>query len=189
MRLPDWRGRTVVCIASGPSLTAEDCAAVRESGHPTIVTNTTFRLCPWADALYGFDPAWWNLYIAEVRATFAGRLFTQYLHPRRGVECARLSPKFWSFGNSGACAGALAIAAGSRRIVLLAYDCGFTAGRSHHHGDHPPELRNCDTLPRWPGQFARLAGWSARRGAVIVNASRVSALDCFPRLPLEQALS
>ena len=73
MKLPDWRGRTVVCIASGPSLTAEDCELVRESGCPVIVTNTTFRLCPWADMLYAFDRPWWNHY-KLIGCYFTGRL-------------------------------------------------------------------------------------------------------------------
>lgn len=189
MRLIDWRGRTAVCIASGPSLTLADCELVRASGHPTIVTNTTFRLCPWADALYAFDRQWWNLYIEEVRQVFAGRKFCQSVHRiRRDIECARADPRFWPFGNSGACAVSLAVACGAQRIVLLGYDCGMAGGQSHHHGDHPPALRNCDTMPKWPAQFERLAGYAARRDAAVVNASRASALTCFPRAPLEQAL-
>ncbi len=187
MRLLDWRGRTAVCIASGPSLTAEDCELVRASGHPTIVTNTTFRKCPWATVLYGFDPPWWHRYIAEVRQVFHGRKFCQSSHRiRRDIECARSLPLFRSFGNSGACAVSLAVAAGSPRVVMLGYDCS-TANGSHHHGDHPPGIRNCDTLPKWPAQFDRLAGWAGRR-AVVVNASRESALTCFPRVRLIEAL-
>ncbi len=53
--LPDWRGRTVACFASGPSLTIEDCVSARDAGCPTIVSNTTYRLTPWADALYAHD--------------------------------------------------------------------------------------------------------------------------------------
>src|SRR5262245_15095240 len=71
-----WAGKTVVCIASGPSLIAEDCAKVKASGHPTIVTNTTFRMCPWAHVLFGFDSKWWLEYIAEVERTFHGALLT-----------------------------------------------------------------------------------------------------------------
>ncbi len=187
MTLPDWRWRTVVCIASGPSLTSGDCDLVR--GFPTVVTNTTFRLCPWADALYGFDRQWWNLYIEEVRKTFAGRLFCQSTHViRKDIECARNHRWFRSFGNSGACAVSLAIAAGSKRVVLVGYDCGLTCGRSHHHGDHPAPLRNCDTIDRWAVQFGQLADWAQRRGAMVFNASRETALTCFPRERLEHVL-
>lgn len=189
MKLPDWRGSTVVCIASGPSLTAEDCELVRASGHTTIVTNTTFRACPWAHGLYAFDSKWWRLYIEEIRSTFAGILFTQSLSARKGVICVAAEPRFRNFGNSGACAISLAIVAGATRVVMLGYDCGLTGGRSHHHGDHPTELNNCGSIGRWPIQFARLARYAQSRRAVVLNASRETALTCFPRVALEQALS
>jgi hypothetical protein len=185
MSLPDWSGQTVVCIASGPSLTPEDCATVKASGLPTVVTNTTFRLCPWADALYSFDNKWWKVHIQEVRQKFRGHLFTQRQPPYKGVTCASVYSGFRSFSNSGASAIALAIAAGSRRVVMLGYDCQLTGGKTHHHGDHPDGFINCLSLPKWPMQFARLAAWAEKRGAVVLNASRVSALTCFPRVDLD----
>ena len=184
--LPDWKGRTVVCIASGPSLTPEDCAVARAAGIPTVVTNTTFRTCPWADALYWFDVDWWREYGPEVRESFAGTVYTQSLSPRKGVQCVLANQKFRSFGNSGACAVALAIAAGASKVVMLGFDCSMERG-SHHHGDHPSRLRNCDTIARWPRQFSRLAAWAEKR-AVVVNASRMTALECFSRAPLADAL-
>lgn len=186
---PDWRGRTVACLASGPSLMVEDCVAAREAGCVTIVTNTTFRLCPWADALFAFDSQWWKAHISEVRRSFGGRLFTQSLsYLYREVETTAILRGWRSFGNSGANAVALAIVCGAPRVILLGYDCALTGGRSHHHGDHPTGMRNCDTLPRWPAQFARLATFAAKRGVEVVNASRASALECFPRATLAEAL-
>lgn len=188
--LPAWSGRTVASIASGPSLTAEDCATVRAARVPTIVTNTTFRDCLWADALFGFDYAWWRVHLEEVCASgFRGRLFCQSSQwPRRALEWPGIHPAYRSFGNSGACAIALAIAAGARRIVLLGYDAQASGGRSHHHGDHPEPLRNCDTMPKWQLQFTRLARWAEARGAAVLNASRETALQQFPRLALADAL-
>ena len=127
--------------------------------------------------------------MTEVRRSFAGRLFTQspsYLY--REVESTAIYRGWRSFGNSGANAVSLAINAGARRVLMLGYDCALTGGRSHHHGDHPPTLRNCDTLPKWPAQFQRLAGWASKRGAVVLNASRESALTCFPRVTLAEVL-
>lgn len=186
--LPDWRGRLVVAIASGPSLTAEDCATARAAGVPVIVTNTTFRTCPWADALFAFDPMWWRRYLPEIRETFRGRLYTQSLSVMRGVTCTRAAATWRPWPNSGACAIALAIAAGAARVVMLGYDCGKTGGRLHHHEDHPAPLGNCDSMPKWPAQFARLAEYAAKRGVPVVNASRATALDCFPRADLHVAL-
>jgi len=187
---PDWRfAEAVVCIASGPSLTAADCERVRSMCLPTIVTNTTFRVCPWADALFGFDYAWWRIHLEEVRATFAGRLFCQSARcPRRGVEWPGAFQHYRSFGNSGACAVALAIAARARRVVLLGYDGRAVDGRTHHHGAHPAPLRDCDTMPKWGLQFDRLARWAQARGVEILNATPGSSFAQFPATSLEQAL-
>jgi hypothetical protein len=94
-----------------------------------------------------------------------------------------------SFGNSGANAVSLAVVLGAWRVVLLGYDCQLTGGRSHHHGDHPAPFSNCDKLPQWPEQFARLSRWASARGIPVANATRESALTCFDRLPLDVALS
>ena len=176
-----------VCLASGPSLTAEDCELVRHSGHPTIVTNTTFRLCPWADVLFGFDIAWWRLYLEEVRRVFRGRLICgSRLAPKYGLEGVALG----IYRNSGACAGAVALREGATRVVLLGYDADLGPdGETHHHGDHPPELRNADSMGEWPRQFEALAKDAKRRGTEIVNASRRTSLSVFPRAALEDALA
>jgi len=190
--LPDWRAKTVACLASGPSLGADgyaDCTRVRASGIPAIVTNTTFRNCPWADALYAYDAAWWRKYLPEIRAIFRGRLFTQSTSRIAGVECVKLHALgFRDFGNSGACAVSLAISAGAARVLMLGYDCQNTGGRSHHHGDHPKGLGNCGSMPRWPAQFGRLARYAKERGVEVINVSRETALTCFPRHSLEEAL-
>ena len=51
MKLPDWSGKTAIVIASGPSLTDEQCNAARATGFDTIVVNATFRRAPWANIL------------------------------------------------------------------------------------------------------------------------------------------
>ena len=176
-----------VCVASGPSLTAEDCELVRQSGHPTIVTNTTFRDCPWADVLFGFDIAWWRLYLDEVRQGFGGRLICgSRLGPKYGLESVHLA----AYRNSGACAASIALREGAARVVLLGFDAGLgPKGETHYHGDHPAELRNADSMGEWPRQFALLAKDAKRRGAEIVNASRRTRLSMFPRVALEDALA
>jgi len=187
-----WLGRTVVCIASGPSLTEEDAATVRAAGHPTIVTNTTFRLCPWADALVAFDCRWWQVHSREVRETFAGRTLTfcpKGAATRWGVETA-LHREDWiqSFGNSGTAAVSLAVVTGASKVVMLGFDCQKTGGRTHWHGDHPRSLGNAVSMPSWPKLFGKLAAWAEARRVPVVNASRETALTCFPRVTLEDAL-
>ena len=185
--LPDWRNRTVACLASGPSLTVEDCVRARDAGWATVVTNTTYRLCPWADALFAHDGQWWKAHITDVRRCFLGRLFSPSLHMAyRGVESVAVDMRWRNFHNSGANAISVAILCGASRVVLLGYDCALTGGRSHHHGDHPAGLRNCDTLAKWPAQFAKVAAYADRHHAIVLNASRASALTCFARVDLEK---
>jgi hypothetical protein len=183
--LPDWSSKTVICIASGPSLTPDDCEIVRASGHPAIVTNTTFKTCPWAHALFGWDEEWWAEYIGQVRAVFTGRLFSKAARTRPfGVEWLGNEPRFVPFSISGACAISLAICAGAARVVALGYDSQRTDGKSHHHGDHPNGLGNCESMPSWPLIFERLAVYASSMRVPVLNASRETVLTCFERRPL-----
>lgn len=179
----------MVCIASGPSLTLEDCNTVGMAGLPVIVTNTTFRWCLWANALYAFDAKWWRIYQAEVDAAFHGRRFAGSPHAAKyGAEVTAGLPWFRQFRNSGACSISLAIAGGAGKIVLVGYDAGFIDGRKHWHGDHPTELANADSIADWPRQFEMVAKDAAQQGIKIINASRHTRLTCFPRAELEAVL-
>lgn len=182
------RWREVVCIASGPSLAAEDCEAVqrwratsRERG--VIVTNNTFQMCPWADVLYGLDKGWWSKYLREVRRIFAGERVSPHAIPGVQQEKAWLGREPT---NSGTAAIAQAAWWGARRVILLGYDCQHTGGRRHWHGDHPEGLRNADGVALWPDEFAAILPRIA--GVEVINASRETALELFPRISLEKAL-
>lgn len=184
-----WSGRSVVCIASGPSLTVEDCDRVRQSGHPVIVTNTTFRIAPWADVLFGMDAAWWAAHYKEVDSVFKGaRLTTAHNATRYGATTLYGQPWFRGFGNSGTCAVSLAVSCGASRVLMLGFDAQKTGGRVHWHGDHPPALSNGRSMKTWPGKFAQLAAFARRRECRIVNVSRETSLTCFDRADLESAL-
>lgn len=129
------------------------------------------------------DRAWWRRHHDEVAAAFDGECITgsercpgaRTVHFERG-------------GNSGI--GALSLAAhwGAERIILLGYDCQYGAdGRRHWHGNHPRGLGNAVSLPKWPQQFEAAAG--RLRHLEILNASRATALRCWPRRTLEDALA
>lgn len=183
---PDWRGRTVVCIASGPSLTREDCEAVRSL--PCIVTNTSFRLAPWADVVFGFDAKWWAEYHEEVASICTGRRMSMSRTARWGVESLYGVPWFTNFHNSGACAIGLAMAGGAARVVLIGFDCQRTGGRTHWHGDHPPSMSNAASIRKWPAVFGVVAKRARAQGVPVINASRATALTCFERIDLQAAL-
>ena len=183
-----WPGRTVVCIASGPSLTAADCELVRASGHPAIVTNTTFRLCPWADVLMGFDGSWWSHHIAEVNESFNGRRLTCSTS-RVGVESLASRSKFNMYGNSGAAAVSLAVYGRPSKVVMIGFDAKAAPdGSRHWHARHPAPLSDAKSMPKWGRKFEMLAAHAKRQGCNVVNASRDTALKCFPRGALEDEL-
>lgn len=185
---PDWSGRTVVCIASGPSLTEEDCETVRASGHPTLVTNTTFRLCPWADVLFGFDSVWWRKHPEAME--FKGRKISASSIARNlGIESVFSSPWFRAHGNSGACVISLALAGRAAKVVLIGFDCSISPdGRAHWHGDHPEGLSNCHSIKAWPKRFEQVAKDAKKANVPVLNASRRTALNCFERVDLQSAL-
>jgi len=185
-----WLGSTVVVMASGPSLNAEDVDVVKqwresEINRYVIVTNTTFQIAPWADALFFHDLKWWKKYKDEVRRVFSGRMVTVAPVNLHGVDWMR---NWDGYGNSGAAAIALAVLAGASKVVLLGLDCQYTSGRRHWHGDHPPGLGNAKSLKKWPASFARLSNHCRRMGVDVVNCSRQTALDCFDRQPLESVI-
>lgn len=185
-----WKGRTVACIASGPSLTEEDCEIVRAANVPTIVTNTTWKLAPWADVLFAFDSKWWAQYHAEVVAWFNGSLLTCAPGRRfEGVESMHALSWYRHFNNSGAGAMSLAITAGASQIVMLGYDCQKTGGKTHWHGDHPAALGNARSMDRWPLHFKNVARFAKERGVAVVNCSRQTALKAFPRGDLCEVLN
>lgn len=192
-----WQGRTVACIASGPSLTPEDCEAVRAAGLPTIVTNTTFRLCPWADVLMGFDSAWWREYGRgkpsdggpSVEDVFTGdRLTCSMIGNTLGIPTLYQQNWVRGYGNSGTAAISLAVVCGAVKVVLLGYDCQKTGGLTHWHGAHPKPLGNAKSMPAWPRKFAQVAAFAASKKVPVINCSRETALKCFPRSELLEEL-
>jgi hypothetical protein len=199
----DATWRTVVIAASGPSLTVEQCAiatAAQQTGRcRIIVINSTWRLLPGADALYAADGRWWDTYIRDVRAGFAGELWTQdepaapkhglnYIRSVRGAGLPVETDRICRGSNSGYQAMSLAYRFGARKIVLIGYDMQRTGGRSHHHGDHPRPLINGNPSS-FVEHFPPLAKALAGADVAVVNASLATALACFSRGDLAAALA
>lgn len=209
-KLP-WLGSTIVCIASGPSLTKEDCELVRSwrAADPidrrAIVVNTSYKLAPWADVLYAADREWWQSYAARVKHEFHGQLWSQIpvgdtndavtkfdLQHVRLERYAGLNPKVGfvnSGNNSGYQAIGLAYQAGAERIVLLGYDMSADAGRTHWHGEHGWwNAKVARDYGAWAREFKRLYADLCAVNVQLVNASRRTALQSVPQVSLEEAL-
>ena len=200
-------------LASGPSLTADDCAAVRawrvedQARRRVMAINTTFRSALWADYLYAADREWWRHYAAEVLATFRGECWTQdqpsardyglryiYARPRAGLcrEPWVIHHGGYGVGNSGFQALNLAYHLGARRMILLGYDMRGAPrdGRMHHHPDHPKRVdKGAMPFAAWRANMPSIADPLRAEGIDVVNCSPISALTCFRRASLADALA
>lgn len=180
-----WAGKTVAILASGPSMSQAVADKVRADRLPAIVVNTTFRLAPWADLLYGADASWWKNTAGALQ--FAGLKFS--CEPVLGILNLRNAGKtgysddatcIHTYGNSGAQAIQIAAKGGAARILLH----GFDMRGSHWHGEHPKPLRSTSagTLDGWVKSMETLAAELAQRSVQVVNCTPGSALKCFPTI-------
>lgn len=127
------------------------------------------------------DKDWWDHYGNEVVKDFCGARYSN-----NPVTQAQHLTNFEHFGNSGAACINLAIKGGAERVILLGYDCQVTNGLRHWHGDHPKGLGNAGMIHKWHKKFAEIA---ERYPDIVVNATRETALTCFKRIQLEDALA
>lgn len=195
----------VACIASGPSATPAAAARLRGRCRVMCVSNA-YELAPWADWMFAADRAWWDQY-GSGTAAFAGERWSMGVPAR---------PKPWQAGlklvprgaggvpaeanNSGLMALHLASLLGAKRVLLVGYDlceptpeqlaaAGLDPSRSaHFFGDHPPALRRFNRYPKFVAAFDQAAPAIAAAGVAVVNCSPITALSCFPKAPLEEAL-
>lgn len=148
--------------------------------------------------LYACDGDWWGHYIKEVREKFSGELWTQDEDAAPAHRLNRVSGdgreglgRNWviHFGsNSGYQLINLVYHFGARKIILLGFDMQRTDGKSHHHGDHPGKLNRSLPFHTWKKKFNRLAQDLREQSVEVINATRETALDCFPKMSLEEAL-
>jgi uncharacterized Rossmann fold enzyme len=173
-----WRGKTVVVLGSGPSLTTDDIA---KTAHlPTIAVNSTWKIARHCEVIYAGDEAWWRCYGSEIdipadRYTLKPQTAATYGIKSHENKCG-------NGYNSGLMAIKLALHEGAERVLLLGFDCSIENG-THHHGDHEktinPDKRRC---LMWRNQFDQI---DPER---IINCSRHTEITRFKRMPLELAL-
>jgi hypothetical protein len=175
------------CIASGPSLTAEDCAVVAKSGKKICAVNNSWQMFLRCDYIYAGDYKWWVAYHNKITieaerwssAISANRMYGVKYHPVTGAAY-----------NSGMRAIQFGAFIGYKTIALLGYDCSLKNGL-HWHGAHTgPRLRNPTELKmkKWHSQFASIKPQLKKQGVVIYNCSRYTELGCFEKKSLEEVL-
>lgn len=199
---PLFKGETIFCLASGPSLTAEVCLRVR--GRRSIAVNSSSVLAPWASVLFFTDSSWYEQR-RDLVANWAGLVISMSRTAKRempdkvkrveGQGDPAALPGFsrerhviQQGRSSGHTAVSLAIALGAARVVLLGYDMRFVEGREHCHGEYkgPRDVAiyERDFIPGF-------AGWNEAARAVgvdVVNATRDSALKEFPSVSLDEVM-
>ncbi|MBX3579913.1 MAG: hypothetical protein KF723_22145 [Rhizobiaceae bacterium] len=195
-----FRGETVFCLASGPSLTRD--VVGRIEGRAAIVVNASASIAPWAAVWYFTDS---NIYVErqEMAADWAGLVVTMSRRAKREMpdKVRRVQgawmPDFPSPGSSpirqgrssGHTAISLAVAMGAARVVLLGYDMRVVDGREHHHADYDGRTR--DTMVYQNEFLPAFAGWNTAaldRGVTVLNATPGSALTEFPMVDLDEVL-
>jgi hypothetical protein len=189
----------IAVVATGPSLTKAQCDAVTDAGLPVMAVSDAYRLLPQANYLYSCDPGWWDKHWPAVKLLPAEK-YTQSDEAAAKYEpLRRISgdhrPGFSTkanlihFGNnSGFQAMNLAYLMGYRRMLLLGFDMGpGLKGETHFFGDHPPGLNRASNHQSFITEFRKID--CKKLGLTVVNASPRSYLDCFEKLPLEQALA
>lgn len=199
-----WIGKAAIVIATGPSLTHEQCEVARRLREAdvarVIAVNDALYMAPFADVHYFPDRKWWQDFGHRDRPEF--RAFKgqrcSMLMPSGGVESNHESGAVyllrigkadgWSWRphtlntgvNSGHQAINLAALSGGNPVIALGLD-----GRGQHFfGNHPDN----SVVPHAEMRQNLTAGAAelAERGIRVINCSPGSAIDCFERGTIEE---
>jgi len=186
--LADWW----LIAATGPSLKRDDVEIFRHRG-PAVAVNCAVFYAPWANYLFAADSVWWRHYAPKVK-WYKGKRVSR-THKAPGVETWRGDwPR--TGGNSGHMAIQYAVDQGAKNIALLGFDQTKTQGKAHCHADHPKfkadgqrtNMANAGGIGAWPRLMARTATDLHAMGVTVINLSRQTALECFPRMTIDQFL-
>jgi hypothetical protein len=197
-----WLGETCVILGGGPSLNQQDVDYVR--GKAKVIAIKEAGACslpgfpplaPWADALFACDGKYWAY--EKGAPDFKGLKYA--LEPQTtawpGVQVLRntghdgleLDPSGLRTGhNSGYQALGLAFHLGVKKIILLGFDMWAGPDRANWFGPHPGHVAS--PYPIFLMRFASIAEPLKAAGVEVLNASRFTVLQAFPRVTLQDVL-
>lgn len=168
-----------------------------------LAINDAYRVLPFAEIVYACDAKWWDHH--EGCPDFHGEKWSSHdegsnkkletaerwgLHLIRGRDQQgfSLDPSIIHYGsNSGYQAINLAILMGVKKIILVGFDMQIVNGMRHFFGDHPLPMSNSARFETVVDFFNR-AVKSIPNDVEILNCTPASALDCFRKVTLEEAL-
>ena len=203
-----WPAATVVLLATGPSLSADQVARVRAAkdrdpaGVRVIAINDAHVAAPFADLLYACDQSWWHhaakrqqaLAFAGLKVTLQdGVTYPEVLQvAESGTEGFDPDPARLRTGrHSGYQALHLAghLIGLSGRVLLLGYDMQRAAGgKSHFFGDHPAELQKASPFDLFIAAYETIRLPLRARHIEVINCTPGSAVTTFPAARLEDVL-
>lgn len=179
--------KELFCIASGPSLTKEDCQLIKNLNVDFLAVNDSWKLVPWCDYLYAGDYKWWRANFQAVPKNIQGITSSPQAATMFNLELHKSSGPF----NSGMRSLLWAMAKGYKKIFLLGFDCSVKNG-VHWHGLHDVKKGLSNPKPekmiRWQEQFMRVYAKTGRLGIEVINCSRYTELTCFKIAKLEDVL-
>lgn len=166
---------------------------------------SSWRLAPWADALYGLDKGWW---IANCGAAeFEGLKFSPSPTICRiysGIREIRLKTKAEVLigqtgvigcglksggGHSGFQAMNLAVQFGAKRILLVGFDMQMDKGAHWNPGERGVAKPDANRFETWRREMDGCADQIAGLGVDVINCSMGSALTAYRKVQLTEVLS
>jgi hypothetical protein len=156
-----------------------------------IAVGDAYRLFPEADILYAADVAWWHTRNPKFAGCKATCSFDREDRSGLGVRIIPAKPgHYFSFRGAiryGRHSGfqAINIALRLTRLVVLV---GFDMKGTHFFGAHKRPLRQKLNYSRWIDEMREAARHLPKQYRII-NATEDSALECFERMSLAEALN
>lgn len=190
--------RDVYIVGGGNSLRGFNFDCLRNST-VLAINDAAFRL-PWATALFSVDHTWIRNRRTEIDAFLGekylavGEAFDFSKGPKSATYLIRdrykgfsASPEriYMGGGNSGFGAINLALLQQAKRIILLGFDFCKHVGSLHWHGEYPwAGGHNGVMWTKWARILDEHASNLRHLGVEVYNASDISLLNCFTRVPL-----
>ena len=189
---PDWSGKTVLVVCTGPTL---NIPAVQASTLPKIAVNTAYTVVPESDVYYAGDALFWRVHHARMFRTAPPRNFWTVdpgaaerfgINRWKGVNRNGLGETMVHLnGNSGAQAINLAYLFGARRILVAGMTMAAPSGRRHFHGDHEYPLVQSQCFDEWLHKLNAVARDAQRLGVEIINCDPESRATMFKQGEIE----
>lgn len=189
----------MVLVGTGPSASKVDLEACRGLAKVFAIKGS-WRLAPWADAIYGLDREWWivNQGVPDfvgwkfTPSPTAARVFglTQIrLKARDEILTGELGTVGCGLRSGGGFSGFqtinLAVQFGACRIVLVGFDMTLKNGahwHPHAAGTGKPEAGRTES---WRKSLDAVAPRLSEMGMEVINASAGSALTAYRKVAFE----